>query len=100
MTTTTYAMHSSRIRGAGRRAVTRRRSGRCWRMRPMTNEATLPGPDERRRGLLFAGVGAVAAIAGAGLAIWKWGASGSAKADPALWAMNFDSPAGAPLAMQ
>ncbi|MEJ6024152.1 TlpA family protein disulfide reductase [Ramlibacter sp. PS4R-6] len=66
----------------------------------MTGETLPPGVDERRRGLLYAGVGAVAAVAGAGLAIWKWGPHESGRADPALWAMNFESPAGAPLAMQ
>jgi thiol-disulfide isomerase/thioredoxin len=68
-------------------------------MRRMTSE-TIPAVDERRRGLLYAGVGAVAAVAGAGAAIWKWGGAGSAPADPALWQMTFDTPAGTPLAMQ
>src|SRR4051812_9234803 len=65
----------------------------------MTTES-LPTIDERRRGLLYAGVGAVAAVAGAGVAIWKGGGHESGWADPSLWTMNFESPAGAPLAMQ
>jgi thiol-disulfide isomerase/thioredoxin len=69
-------------------------------MHPMTSEAITPSVDERRRGLLFAGVGAAAAIAGAGLAIWKWGGHGSGQVDAALWAMSFESPDGKPLAMQ
>jgi thiol-disulfide isomerase/thioredoxin len=66
----------------------------------MTAETLAPTVDERRRGLLYAGVGALAAVAGAGVAIWKWGPHDSNQADPALWGMTFDSPAGAPLAMQ
>jgi thiol-disulfide isomerase/thioredoxin len=51
--------------------------------------------------LLFAGVGAAAAIAGAAIAIRQWqGAAGPDRIDASLWAASFDSPAGAPLAMQ
>jgi thiol-disulfide isomerase/thioredoxin len=67
----------------------------------MTSEATtLPPVDERRRSLLYAGVGAAAAIAGAGLAIWQWSGNGSGQADPSLWTMSFDSPSGPALSMQ
>ena len=72
-------------------------------MSPEAAEAPETSVDPRRRGLLYAGVGAVAAIAGAGLAIWRFGGADvqvGGQADPALWAMNFDSPAGTPLAMQ
>jgi thiol-disulfide isomerase/thioredoxin len=65
----------------------------------MTTE-TLSGVDQRRRGLLYAAVGAAAAVAGAGLAIWRWGPRDSGQVDPVLWGMNFETPAGAPLAMQ
>jgi thiol-disulfide isomerase/thioredoxin len=66
----------------------------------MTSETLPPTVDERRRGLLYAGAGAVAAVAGAGVAIWKWGPHDSKQADPTLWAMNFETPAGPQLAMQ
>ena len=59
--------------------------------------------DARRRGLLYAGVGAVAAVAGAGLAVWRFSgadAEAGGQADPALWSMNFESPAGTPVAME
>jgi len=65
----------------------------------MTTEP-IPAVDERRRGLLYAGVGALAAVAGAGVAIWKWGGHESGQADPSLWGMSFETPAGTPLAMQ
>jgi thiol-disulfide isomerase/thioredoxin len=57
-------------------------------------------PSNRRRGLLYAGVGALAAVAGAGAAIWKWTPTSSTELDPALWPMTFDTPGGATLAMQ
>jgi thiol-disulfide isomerase/thioredoxin len=66
----------------------------------MTSEATMASVDERRRGLLYAAVGAAAAVAGAGVAIWKWGPGAPAELPPELWLMTFDSPAGPPLAMQ
>ncbi|HUR87623.1 MAG TPA: TlpA disulfide reductase family protein [Ramlibacter sp.] len=65
-----------------------------------TNEAITPSVDERRRGLLYAGVGAVAAVAGAGVAIWKWGGKDSGHVDPSLWSSTFETPAGTPLALQ
>jgi thiol-disulfide isomerase/thioredoxin len=56
--------------------------------------------DPRRRGLLYAGVAAAAAIAGAGVALWKWSAQGPANADPSLWKSDFETPAGSPLSIQ
>jgi thiol-disulfide isomerase/thioredoxin len=66
----------------------------------MTTETLPTTVDERRRALLYAGAGAVAAVAGAGLAIWKWGSHDTKQPDPSLWAMSFDTPGGAPMAMQ
>jgi thiol-disulfide isomerase/thioredoxin len=47
------------------------------------------------------GVGAAAALAGAGVAWWKW-QPGEVGADAAalLWAMSFDTPSGGTLSMQ
>jgi thiol-disulfide isomerase/thioredoxin len=66
----------------------------------MTTEALPPSVDERRRGLVYAGVGALAAIAGAGAAVWKLGARDTGHVDAALWAASFESPAGTPVALQ
>lgn len=55
---------------------------------------------ESRRRLLYAGVGAVAAIAGASVALWKWGGQPSTQPYPAFWGMAFDTPAGGSLALQ
>ena len=55
----------------------------------------------RRRVFLYGGVAAAAAAAGAGLAWWKFQAAGTGRdAAATLWALNFDTPAGATLAMQ
>lgn len=55
---------------------------------------------ERRR-WLFAMVAAAAGLGGAGLAWWKYSASGVEEgAEAALWRMSFESPAGAGLSMQ
>jgi len=57
------------------------------------------GPARRR--LLYTGVAGAAALAGAGLALWKWRVEeGRPDAAAVLWPMNFDTPAGATLAMQ
>jgi thiol-disulfide isomerase/thioredoxin len=56
--------------------------------------------DPRRRALLYAGVAAAAAIAGAGIALWKWSPQGPEIADPSLWKADFETPAGSPLSMQ
>src|SRR5881392_1266624 len=66
----------------------------------MTTEAISPTNDARRRMLLYAGIGAAAAIAGGAAAIWGRSGEGSRRVDASLWAATFDSPAGAPVAMQ
>lgn len=58
-----------------------------------------PQPSPVRRRLVVAGVGAAAAIAGGSVALWKMGQP-SARPDPALWTMSFETPAGAALSMQ
>jgi thiol-disulfide isomerase/thioredoxin len=64
-----------------------------------TVQAAGAGPSRRR--LLQVGVGTAAALAGAGVAWWKW-QSGDAGADAAdsLWAMSFEMPSGGALSMQ
>ncbi|MRD47616.1 TlpA disulfide reductase family protein [Caenimonas koreensis] len=65
------------------------------------NEQTETTASASRRGLIYAGVGAVAALAGAGTAWWKWApAKVSSEEVALLWPMSFDSPSGAPIAMQ
>ena len=61
-----------------------------------------PAPDgAARRRLLYAGVAGAAALAGAGLALWKWRTEeGRRDAAAVLWPMTFDTPAGTTLAMQ
>jgi thiol-disulfide isomerase/thioredoxin len=57
--------------------------------------------ESRRQTLLYAGVGAAAAIAGAGLAWWKWDAAeagGGAMAE--FWKLSFATPEGTNVAMQ
>ncbi|HXD43188.1 MAG TPA: TlpA disulfide reductase family protein [Ramlibacter sp.] len=61
------------------------------------SETGLPGS---RRRLLYAGVAGAAAIAGAGLAWWKWRPEPLSQEAAALWALSFDTPAGSTLAMQ
>jgi len=55
----------------------------------------------RRRNVLYAGVAAGAALAGAGLAWWKW-SPGALQPDAAdaIWPLTFDTPTGSTLAMQ
>jgi thiol-disulfide isomerase/thioredoxin len=66
----------------------------------MTTEA-IPGPnDSRRRLLLYAGLGAAAAIAGAAVAIRELNGTTSGQVDSSLWSSTFDTPAGTQLAMQ
>jgi thiol-disulfide isomerase/thioredoxin len=72
-------------------------------MSPDATEPTDASTDARRRALLYVGVGGLAAFGGAGLALWRFGGEtpkAGGQADPALWAMNFETPAGQPLAMQ
>ncbi len=55
---------------------------------------------ERRRALLVGGVAAAAAVAGAGVALWRLRPSGAPgdRAD-ALWSLNLNTPAGTELAL-
>lgn len=55
--------------------------------------------DTRRRKILLAGLGVAAAVAGAGLALWRQKPSDSGSAD-LLWGQSFDTPAGGSLAFQ
>lgn len=70
----------------------------------MTSETRNPSPSPAgasRRRLLYAAVAGTAAAAGAGLAIWNWRVREASKdAAASLWGMTFETPAGAPLAMQ
>lgn len=52
----------------------------------------------KRRSLLIGGVGAVAAAAGVGGALWQSRRS-AAQADPAFWALRFERPEGGELAL-
>jgi thiol-disulfide isomerase/thioredoxin len=66
------------------------------------NETGAPNSGQpTRRGLLYAGVAAAAALAGAGLAWRKW-SPGAAQSDAAasLWPLSFDTPSGSKLEMQ
>ena len=59
------------------------------------------GLSPRRRGLLYAGVAGAAALAGAGLAWWKWSPEALQDgAAEAIWPLTFETPAGSTLAMQ
>lgn len=68
----------------------------------MTSEQKMSDPQSaRRRRLLYAGVGAAAALAGAGLAFWKWNpAQGPETMGEDFWRMSFETPTGSSLAMQ
>ncbi len=52
-----------------------------------------------RRGWLIGGVGAAAALAGLGGALWRDRAAGGEAIDPALWALRFPRPEGGELAL-
>lgn len=68
-------------------------------MNPETDESA--GLSPRRRRLLYAGVAGAAALAGAGVAWWKWSpASLPPDAARAIWPLTFETPAGSTLAMQ
>lgn len=54
----------------------------------------------RRRHALYAGVAALAALGGAGLAWWKFQPHALTVADTVLWDMSFPTPTGSKLAMQ
>jgi thiol-disulfide isomerase/thioredoxin len=66
----------------------------------MTTEAMTSPIDARRRTLLYAGIGAAAAVAGAAVALWEWRGTGSSRIDPSFWSASFETPAGSPLVMQ
>lgn len=69
-------------------------------MNEETDIPDAPSATTRRR-LLYAGVAGAAALAGTGLALWKWRTEeGRRDAAAVLWPMNFDTPAGTTLAMQ
>ena len=53
-----------------------------------------------RRAVLYAGVAAAAALGGAAVAWWKFRPHATADADPALWSLSFDTPAGGKVVMQ
>ncbi len=68
-------------------------------MNPGTEQSE--GPSSRRRGLLYAGVAGAAALAGAGVAWWKWSPTALQDgAAEAIWPLTFETPAGSTLAMQ
>lgn len=57
--------------------------------------------DPRRRALLYTSVGIAAALAGAGVAWWKWEPGEAGRAVTAdFWPMTFETPTGTALAMQ
>jgi len=65
------------------------------------NTDTLPAAPKARRRLLFAGVAGAAAVAGAGLAWFKWRPADTGKdAAAALWPLSFETPAGSTLEMK
>jgi thiol-disulfide isomerase/thioredoxin len=66
----------------------------------MTADAMPSPPDARRRTLLYAGIGAAAAIAGGAVALRQWQGTASGHVDASLWSASFDTPSGPPLAMQ
>jgi thiol-disulfide isomerase/thioredoxin len=63
---------------------------------PDTPDASAPSI---RRALLVAGVAGVAALAGAGVALWRRQQAGAEAAAAAIWPMSFDTPGGTALAM-
>ncbi|MDB5872256.1 MAG: redoxin protein [Ramlibacter sp.] len=67
----------------------------------MTTDSINPaaGPPSRRR-LLYAGVAGAAAIAGAGVALWKVRPGAGSDTAALLWPLKFDTPAGSVLDMQ
>lgn len=68
-------------------------------MNTETESSRLPAPARRR--LLYAGVGAIAAAAGAGYAWWKLQPADAAEdASDKLWPLSFQTPAGTTLDLQ
>ncbi|HSI54505.1 MAG TPA: TlpA disulfide reductase family protein [Ramlibacter sp.] len=68
-------------------------------MSDSVSEATAPGASPSRRGLLFAGVAGLAALAGGAAALWRRQQSSADAAAAAIWPMTFDTPGGPALAM-
>jgi thiol-disulfide isomerase/thioredoxin len=70
----------------------------------MSGSADIAATEEagrRRAFVLYASVGAAAAVAGGGLAWWKWSPTDTGSdAAGKLWGMSFDTPTGSTLAMQ
>jgi thiol-disulfide isomerase/thioredoxin len=63
-----------------------------------TDSATAIG---KRRSFLYAGVGAAAGLAGAGLAWWKWTPQDTGRqVTAAFWPLSFETSTGSTLAMQ
>lgn len=72
---------------------------------PETSPASSPvppgSPDAARRRWLYAGVAGAAAVAGAGVAWWKFQPHAmESEAEKALWAMEFETPDGAALPLK
>jgi thiol-disulfide isomerase/thioredoxin len=60
-----------------------------------------PAPSQSRRRWLYAGVAGAAALGGAGVAWWKFQPHAiDSGAETALWALEFETPAGATLPMK
>ena len=69
-------------------------------MNPAIDTPANPTEPDRRR-LIYAGVAGAAALAGAGVAWWKFRAADTGRdAVAALWGLKFDTPSGTTLAMQ
>ena len=69
-------------------------------------DASLPEPSDprppRRRALLTGGVAAGAALAGAGVAWWRWTSQAGMEPEPIspeFWSLSFDTPSGGSLSM-
>ena len=58
------------------------------------------GLPRTRRNALYAGVAGLAALAGAGAALWKWRTTSAVDGAALLWPLNFDTPSGGALALQ
>jgi thiol-disulfide isomerase/thioredoxin len=70
-------------------------------MDPTEPAVPLQPPAASRRAVLYGGVAIAAAAAGAGAAWWRFQPRDKGAAAPdALWGANFETPEGAPLAMQ
>ncbi|MEO6973317.1 MAG: TlpA disulfide reductase family protein [Rhodoferax sp.] len=66
---------------------------------PATSRAN-PAASTSRRGVLYAGVAAAAALGGAAVAWWKFQPHAMTDADTAVWGLTFDTPAGDKVVMQ